>query len=217
MNENNKPGVFIAFEGIDGSGKSTQIKLLAKKLASLGIKCFETKEPTDLPVGALIRKILTGKASADNRVTAALFTADRLDHLLNEKEGILKLLNNGTSVLTDRYYFSSYAYQSVDADMDWIIDCNRLSSQILKPAVTVFLDIPVKTALERVDSRGEARELFEKEERLTQVREKYFEAFEKLADTENIVIIDADCGAAEAAERVWNAVADIFIRRESQV
>lgn len=76
-------GKFIAFEGIDGAGKTTQIKLLTKKLAALGVRCYETREPTDSPIGSLIHQIMTGRIPADNKVIASLFIADRVDHLLN--------------------------------------------------------------------------------------------------------------------------------------
>lgn len=213
MNEkvnNHTKGNFIAFEGIDGSGKSTQIKKLANRLSSLNIKCYETKEPTDSPIGSLIHQIMTGRISADNKVIASLFIADRVDHLLNTTDGICQKIENGISVLSDRYYFSSYAYHGVDIDMDWVINGNSISAEILKPTVTVFLDIPVKTALERIQRERFHTELFEKEERLVKVRAKYFEAFEKLKDSENIVMIDADDSVNHIEEKIWEKVSIYF-------
>ena len=107
-------GIFLALEGIDGSGKTTQLQKLTARLAQLNIKHYSTQEPTGGPVGSLIRQILTGRTLADNRVMASLFVADRLDHLLNNVDGISQKIDAGVCVLTDRYYFSSYAYQSVD-------------------------------------------------------------------------------------------------------
>ncbi len=109
----NHNGVLIAFEGIDGSGKSTQIRLLAERLREKRISFYTTMEPSDAPIGSMIRQILTGRMQADPKVIAALFTADRLDHLLNDVNGVVRKIENGTVVLMDRYYFSSYAYQSV--------------------------------------------------------------------------------------------------------
>ena len=117
-------GKFIAFEGIDGSGKSTQVRLLAERLRSENIPFYTTMEPTDSPVGSLIHQIMTGRVKADPKVIAALFVADRLDHLLNDVNGISQKIDEGTTVIMDRYYFSSYAYQSVDAPMDWVIQAN---------------------------------------------------------------------------------------------
>lgn len=203
-------GRFLALEGIDGSGKSTQIRRLMERLSSRRIPCFSTKEPTDAPVGALIHQIMTGRMTADNRVLAGLFAADRLDHLLNETDGILQKVQSGVTVVTDRYYFSSYAYHSVDVDMDWVIGGNRLSAELLRPDVTIFLDVPVQKALERIDRGRSHTELFEKEDRLTAVREKYFEAFRRLRGTETVAVIDADADEDAVAERIWNAVSELF-------
>ncbi|MBP9197347.1 MAG: dTMP kinase, partial [Saprospiraceae bacterium] len=99
--------LFIAFEGIDGSGKSTQVKLLAEYLAQSGHKVYTTFEPTDSRIGVMIRDIFNHRMEGDQRVIAALFAADRLNHLLNSQDGILKKLKEGYTVITDRYYFSS--------------------------------------------------------------------------------------------------------------
>lgn len=123
-------GNFIAFEGIDGSGKSTQIRLLSERMKAEGICCYTTMEPTDSPIGSLIHQIMTGRIKTDNKVIAALFAADRLDHLLNDVDGIVHKINEGITVLTDRYYFSSYAYHSVDMPMDWVIKANEQSSNL---------------------------------------------------------------------------------------
>jgi len=213
MNEtikSNGNSKFIAFEGIDGSGKSTQIKKLIERLSDAGIRCYETREPTDSPIGSLIHQIMTGRIAADNKVIASLFVADRVDHLLNEIDGICQKINDGVTVITDRYYFSSYAYHGVDIDMDWVIKSNSISSDILRPTLTVFLDIPVKIALKRIQCERFHTELFEEEDRLISVREKYFEAFDKLKDIENVVIIDADGDISSVADKVWSVVSGYF-------
>lgn len=209
INEQSR-GVFIAFEGIDGSGKSTQIQRLTSRLASLGMKCYETREPTDGPIGSLLHQIMTGRISVDNRAIASLFAADRVDHLLNPFDGICKKLENGISVVSDRYYFSSYAYHGVDIDMDWVINENKISADILRPTITIFLDLPVKRALERILRDRFHTELYEKEERLTKVREKYFEAFEKLKSSENIAVIDADDSVEAIGDKVWEKVSGLL-------
>lgn len=203
-------GRFLALEGIDGSGKSTQLQLLLERLRARGVECCGTREPSDGPVGAMIRQILTGRVTADNRVIAGLFAADRLDHLVNRRDGILEQVRSGVTVVTDRYYFSSYAYHSVDVDMDWIIDSNRLSAELLRPDATIFLDVPVRRALERIGQNRSHTELFEKEDRLTATREKYLEAFERLRDRETVAVIDAGGDVETVAERVWAAVSHLF-------
>lgn len=211
MNESKQKGKFIAFEGIDGSGKSTQIRYLINYLNKQGMHCYQTKEPTDSPIGSLIHQIMTGRIDADNKVIASLFVADRVDHLLNKTDGICQTINNGVTVITDRYYFSSYAYHSVDIDMDWVIQANSLSADILRPTVTVFLDVPVKKAVERMEKERFHAELYEKEERLQKVREQYFKAFEKLKDKENVVVIDASGDVEEVFQNIWASISHLFI------
>lgn len=210
-NEGIKKGRFIAFEGIDGSGKSTQIALLAERLRQNGIRCYTTMEPTDSPIGSLIRQVMTGRMKMDNRVIAGLFAADRLDHLLNEIDGILYKINEGVTVLTDRYYFSSYAYHSVDMPMEWVIKANEQSSGILRPAITVFIDIDPDAALERIAKNRFHQELYEKRSRLVKVRENYERAFKLLEKEENYVVIDGSQTKERIADMVWDAVKEYFV------
>ncbi len=203
-------GKFIALEGIDGSGKSSQIGPLVRRLAGLGVPCRETREPTGGPVGSLIRQIFTGRVTADNRVIAALYAADRIDHLVNEVDGLLSALDQGITVVSDRYYFSSYAYHSVDADMDWVIQANALSAQLLRPTLTVFLDVPVETALARIRENRFVEELFDGEDRLRRTRELYFQAFEHLRDVERVAVVDGTGSQEQVGQRIWEAVAPYF-------
>lgn len=203
-------GLFFAFEGIDGSGKSTQIRMLVDKLRERGLRCYETREPTDGPVGSIVHQIMTGRIKADGRVISSLFASDRLDHLTNPVNGLCKEIDRGITVVTDRYYFSSYAYNGVDMDMDWVIECNRLSAELLRPTLNIFLDIPVSTALDRVARNRIHTELYEKEERLTAVRANYFKVFEQLKDVERVAVIDADADVETVAQRVWEAVKQVL-------
>lgn len=203
-------GKFIAFEGIDGSGKSTQIIMLQRRLKELGITPYVTMEPTDSPIGSMIHQIMTGRLKADNRVIAALFAADRLDHLLNEVDGIAAKIENGVTVLSDRYYFSSYAYHSVDVPMDWVISTNEQSRAILKPTVTVFIDIDPDAALERIARNRFHTELYEKKSRLIQVRENYKLAFEKMKNEETYIIVDGSQSPENISAEIWDRVKGYF-------
>lgn len=207
---NTLKGRFIAFEGIDGSGKSTQISILNKRLTQKGIMCYSTMEPTDSPFGSLIHQIMIGRIKTDNRVIAEMFVADRLDHLLNDVNGILYKINEGTTVITDRYYFSSYAYHSIDMPMDDIIAANEVNGRILRPTINVFLDTSPDIAIERIVKSRFHPELFEKKSRLIKVREKYLEAFEKRKAIENYVIIDGNRSIREISEDVWSSVEEYF-------
>lgn len=187
-----RDNLFIALEGIDGSGKSSQARLLAQKLAGMGHKVYATFEPTDGHIGKLLRSILKGTIKADNKAIAALFLADRLDHLLNEETGLVKKLNEGYTIVTDRYYFSSYAYHSVSMDMDWVIACNKMCADILRPDINIFIDVPPEVCMARINANRETPELYETLDNLTNVRNKYFEAFEKLKEVERVEIVNGN-------------------------
>ncbi len=197
-----KKGRFIVFEGIDGSGKSTQIKLLSKALSECGIPCIATLEPTFGVAGEVLHKILSGELAADPRVIASLFVSDRLDHLLNEENGICRTINEGTTVLCDRYCFSSYAYQSVDVPTEWVIDCNRLCTEILRADCTIFIDVSPETAMQRISSNREHTEIYENTERLTRVRDAYFKMFDRFGSEEKIFIVDGNAAASEIAAKI---------------
>jgi len=203
-------GKFIVLEGIDGSGKSSQVGPLVERLEGLGLPCRADREPTDRPVGALIRRALTGQTPLDPRVVAALYAADRLDHLVNEENGLCAAIGRGITVVSDRYYFSSYAYHSVDVDMNWVIGANSLSADLLRPTVTVFLDVPVEEAMARIRKSRDHMELFEQEERLRRTRELYFRAFQRLRDVENVAVVDGSGAQEQVAQRIWTAVSPFF-------
>ena len=205
-------GIFIAFEGIDGSGKSTQIQLLNEKIKEKGIRCYQTCEPSSGPIGSLTRQILTGRIKTDNRVIAAMFAADRLDHLLNDVDGIATKVEEGIAEITDRYYFSSYAYHSVDVPMDWVIKTNEESAKVLRPDINIFIDIDADTAMERITKNRFHTELFEKKSRLEKVRENYLKAFDMLGGEENILIVDGTKTPEEIAEEIWKQVEPILER-----
>ena len=187
-----KKNLFIAFEGIDGCGKSTQVKLLSDRLTASGHQVYCTVEPTDSPIGSIIRSVFSHKSEADHRTIAGLFVADRLDHLLNKTNGMLKMLDEGFTVITDRYYFSSYVYQGVHMPMDWVIESNSLSAGLLRPDLNIYIDISPEISMQRLNAGRSSMELYETMENLTNVRNKYFEAIEKLKHLEKIFITPGD-------------------------
>ena len=203
-------GQFFALEGIDGSGKTTQLKLLARRLEEARVPCLTTCEPTSGPIGKLLRQVLTGQVVCDSRVVAPLFAADRLDHLLNGEGGLCRAVESGLTVLTDRYYFSSYAYQSVDFPLEWVVEVNRPSAQLLRPTATIFIDVSPELALERIAQNRERAELFETRDRLTRTREQYFKAFQLEKDREKVIIIPGDRAAEAVAGEIWAAVSTLL-------
>jgi dTMP kinase len=206
-----KKNLFIAFEGIDGSGKSTQVRLLTDSLKKNGHKVYSTCEPTDSPIGSVIRNIFNHKIEADHRVIAGLFVADRLDHLLNKTNGILKKLEDGYTVITDRYYFSSYAYHGVHMPLDWVIEANSLSADLLKPDLNIYIDVSPDISMKRLTDRRSSIELYETKENLKNVRDKYLEAFEQLKFKENIFITDGNRSAELIASDIWNEVSQTSV------
>lgn len=198
--------LFIAFEGIDGCGKSTQVKLLAENLIKEGHKVYSTCEPTTSLTGTLIRNVFKHQVEADNRTIAALFVADRLDHLLNKTDGILKKMAEGYTVITDRYYFSSYAYHGAHMPLAWVIEANALSAGLLRPDINIYIDLPPEISMARLNKGRDFIELYETAENLKNVRDKYFEAFELLKPQENIFITDGNRQAEIIAIDIWNEI-----------
>ena len=201
--------LFIALEGIDGSGKSTQVKLLTKKLQAAGHKVYATFEPTDSRIGTMIREVFSSKIELDHKVIAGLFVADRLDHLLNKTNGILKMLNEGYTVVTDRYYFSSYAYHSAYMSMDWVIEANALSAELLRPDLNIYIDISAEESMKRITKGRTSTELYETLDNLKTVSTLYLKAFDKLKDVEKICTIDGKKSENEIADDIWKKIEEL--------
>jgi dTMP kinase len=197
---------FIALEGIDGSGKTTQIQLLEKYLREAGHKVYVTAEPTRDPIGRLIRDIFAGKMEADHRVIAALFAADRLQHLLNERDGIIKKMKEGYTILTDRYYLSSYAYHGVHTDMDWVIETNRLSRELLAPDAHIYIDMDPKVSMERINSTRPSVELYETEDNLRAVYNAYEIAIARIEPEEKVLRINGNESVNSVHKAIIKAV-----------
>lgn len=194
---------FIAFEGIDGSGKSTQISLLAQRLQKEGHAVYQTFEPTDGPIGRMIRDVFAHKMQADHRTIAGLFVADRLHHLLEPDEGVLHQLEQGNHVLMDRYLFSSYAYQGAHVDLEWVISANAESARLLLPDLYIYIDISPQVALERLREGREELELFETLENLRKVHTIYMKILKRFGEEQEILIVDGNQPADDLAEIIW--------------
>lgn len=147
---------FIVFEGIDGAGTTTQIKLLAEKLGQE--KVWQTAEPTDKETGKFLRKMLKGNFAVSEKTASYLFAADRCEHIFG-KNGILEQTEKGKIVLSDRYFFSSLAYQSVTCGKELP---ELLNSPFPLPEILFYFKIDPEISLSRVESRGEAKEIYEK-------------------------------------------------------
>ena len=202
-------GKFIVFEGTDGSGKSTQMTLLAQYLEGRGIPVAMTHEPTNSPFGRLTHACMKGEVQTGEYTIAAMFAADRLDHVENPETGMLKTLAAGTTVLCDRYYFSSFAYNGGIVPLAWVEELNRPARELLRPDLVLFLDLPPEEGMKRVARRSE-RERYETLERQEKTRQKFFEVFEKYKNEENIVIVKSEDDKMRTQESVRRAVDVLF-------
>jgi dTMP kinase len=179
--KNPYPGIFIDIEGLDGSGSSTQISLLSKDLKEKGYKVFVTKEPTNNVVGGLIRGVLTNSLQLPADGLQLLFAADRAHHLERE---IIPMLRSGSIVITDRYFWSTMAFGSINLPLDWLVELNRF---FLVPDATFFIDVSPKTCVERIKKDRFEIELFETEEKLKKVRESYQKIMDRFPKDVEIV------------------------------
>lgn len=151
-------GKFVVFEGLDGAGTSTQMVKLRAWLSSQDIFAELTKEPSNGPLGAMIRQVIEERVSMDPISRALAFACDRMDHISNNINGIQKSLDRGHWVLCDRYVLSNLAYQSAeDINIDWLLSINSFA---IDPDVTIFIDTSTENCVERIDRRSSHMELF---------------------------------------------------------
>jgi dTMP kinase len=210
MRPNPGPGKLIAIEGLDGAGTTTQVRMLEEHLGS-SRSVFVTFEPSAGPAGLQIRMILEHRVRTSAATLAALFAADRMDHLYHRdgEGGIAAHLERGVDVLTDRYYLSSFAYQGMTLDWEWIW---HMHDRCLRPDVTLFVDVPVEVCLERIArGRGGHFDLFENQQALSQVRQSYLRAIERLHRAgDRIEVVDGDAPPDRVHAALYEIVCDLF-------
>lgn len=211
MTTNPHPGKLIVFEGLDGSGQTTQAHLLTKWFAQEPKqRAYYTKEPSEGPVGMLLRLALRHRLGASSQQTfgpldevtmALFFAADRADHLHNE---IIPKLKDGVHVIADRYYLSSLAYQSVVADYDWI---KQINSHALRPDLTIFLDVLPTTCVKRMREHRWQVERYEELRNLERVRDNYLSSISKLREQgERIEIVAGEQTVGDVHKEVVHLV-----------
>lgn len=187
-------GLFVAFEGLDGAGTTTQAERAAEFVAAeTDREPSLSAEPTDGPVGRQIRRCLEGEIAFEAHTLALLFAADRLHHLASEIEPALA---DGAVVLVDRYSLSSFAYQRADgADAGWL---RTINERARAPDLTIYLDVPPAVCVERLAEDGRGADRFEREETLERVEAAYREAIAAEREAGNEVRIVDGTGAKEA-------------------
>ena len=195
-------GAFLVIEGIDGAGKSTLCRILEKKLTAEGFKVKVTQEPTHDEIGSFIRG---GKVKGiSQKAEALLFVADRAVHT----ERISQWIDEGFVVICDRYFASTVAYQSSGfngeaLDREWLIELNR--PVIIEPDLTVLLDLDAKKGIARIGERGELSK-YEDPTYLENTRREYL----RLADEYDFMIINAEEGQAEIADKIISKLKEGF-------
>jgi dTMP kinase len=159
---------FIVIEGLDGAGTTTQARKLHDSFTLSGKDSFLTFEPTSGAIGTFTRSLLSTDDPPSQRVLGLLFAADRLAHTADIEEN----MRGGRDVICDRYVFSSIAYQTLDPSLsaEWVVESNRGCAV---PDITLFVDVPVDTCLERIAARNEGRTIYESGERLRTILDNY--------------------------------------------
>lgn len=205
-----KPGRFIVLEGIDGAGTTTQTARLVERLRAEGRHAKGTREPSDGPVGSLVRQVLSGRTVVPGGLSpgwttmALLFAADRMDHVESE---IAPFLASGGVIVSDRYDASSVAYQSVTSGREgheavaWIRELNK---HALRPHLTIVVDLPADLAGVRRETRGEAAQLYEQNEVQRALAEFYHDLAKHMPD-DKIAIVDGQGTIDEVHARIYDA------------
>ena len=216
-----KDGIFVAVEGLDGSGKTTVAASLVKRMCEEGITTTLTAEPTCGPIGILIRTLLSAPPSErpEAATMALIFAADRREHGVE----IQRILDTGTNVVCDRYILTSLVYQVADGLLESDVNSMNGFNFMYKdyegyslqkdsdlpplPTLHIVLDLPVEKALERLEKRGRAFDRFETVEFLTEVRRRYLcfcNGGQKALS--GVFAVNADRPVEEIVEDCWNLV-----------
>lgn len=211
-----RKGRFVVLEGIDGAGTTTQVARLAERLrADGGLPVRSTREPSDGPIGALVRQVLTGRIVAVERLApgwatmALLFAADRMDHVECDIEPFIA---QGGVMISDRYDASSLAYQSVSSGsggekaVEWIRTLNR---HALRPDLTIVLDVAPDLAAARRESRGEPAQLYEQNE-VQRALAQFYRDLAKHMPNDRIVVVDGIGMVEDVHRRVHEAYLAAF-------
>lgn len=209
-----RPGRFIVLEGLDGAGTTTQTERLASALRADGHAVLTTREPSDGPVGTMLRQALTGRLGLPQgrgplapETLALLFAADRTDHL---HARVLPALEEGKVVLCDRYVLSSLAYQGASLPMAWV---DTVNAHAVSPDLTLFVGVDPKVAAKRRAVRGAPAELFEADEAQRRIAKQYLKAITLREKRERIVRIDGELSVAAVTDACLVEVRRVLARK----
>lgn len=202
-------GRFIVFEGLDGAGTSTQVYRLRDFLLDKKIPAEVMREPTNGPLGGVIRLAIEGRVSLHPTALALAFAADRADHIFNSHSGIMQALKDNRWVISDRYVLSSLAYQGAEIeDIDWLIQLNRF---VITPDLTIFIDTPVEICDQRLAIRSSHFELFHSKDKLLKVSANFAKVMFREKLTGKVIVADGTKHPQDVFESFLPAIQDLIL------
>lgn len=202
---------FIVFEGLDGAGTTTQANLLNEKFKLNNISCVNSCEPTRGFIGRAIREVLSGEITVASGTIAKLFVSDRHEHIYNPDKGIISRCKAGSFVISDRYLFSSLAYQSLDYGFDKVMSLN---CSFPLPEHLFFLEVAPEICQKRLSSR-DLLEIYEDKALQENILNNYKKSLEIYKNTNmNIHILDGTLEKEELGKIIWSKLNHIPIKKE---
>ena len=194
-----KKGAFICIEGLDASGKTTQARRLVRELRRKGFKAVYTTEPSPGEIGRFIRTyILQRKRRVPIAVEALLFAVDRVDHL---EQKVKPALQEGKIVVSDRYVYSSLAYQgAAGLDLNWIEEINR---SVVTPDLAIYIDVPPEVAVKRIKGKRSVMERL-------RVQRKVREVYLKFVEDGRLIRVDGNRSKDEVERDILAIVLDFL-------
>jgi len=200
---------FIVVEGLDGSGKTTQVARLKERFIQQNIPCFFTCQPSNGELGKMARAVTQGKFKIENEALSLLFAAEHYQHF---KEAIEPALENGKHVICDRYYYSNVAYQGVDkATIERIVSYIKAVRDARPPDIVVYLDVEPEECIKRISANRKEVSIYESLPLLKQQRERYFTIFDRLKATDNVVILDINnANEKTVSNKIWETLERIL-------
>jgi len=204
-------GKFIVFEGIDGSGTTTQAELLKNYLLDNDFGAITTTEPSSGPIGNLIREgfkkrvIFVEEEKLFDEQMAYLFAADRHDHIYNEVDGIKTLNARGITTISTRYFFSSLVYHVNNEDEYSFV--KQLNEKFPLPDLTIYIDNPVEVSLTRIALRAH-RDTYENKEKLLKVKQNYKKVFTEY--NQNLLIVNGADTIANIHKKIIERVKELY-------
>ena len=211
LNKMDKLGKFIVFEGIDGSGTTTQAELLKNYLLDSNESAITTTEPSSGPIGNLIREgfkkrvLFVEDEKLFDEQMAYLFAADRHDHIYNEVDGIKTLNSQGITTISTRYFFSSLVYHVNNQEEYTFV--KKLNEKFPLPDLTIYIDNPVEVSLQRIALRAH-RDTYENEEKLLKVKENYKKVFNEF--NQNLLIINGGDTIENIHKQILERVKELY-------